>query len=581
MSPLVHMLLVAMTRDGHWLQFAAAAPHLFAALLKALGLEWMLTDPAWKGIPVFEDGERRLALFEAMQASVAERTLAEWESVFASSPDVFAEVYRAGPDVLEHPQLVHDGYPVTIDDPERGPVRQPGAPFLINGRPPTLRASPSSVQDVWCTADTTSQQGPPHHDPETSSGRFPLEGVTILEFAVLFAAPYAATLLTDLGARVIKVEPLTGDPIRTILPFPEMGGAKAMQGKESICVDLTTAEGREIVHRLARRADVVLQGFRAGVAERLGIDSRTLRSINPDLVYVNATGYGDDGPCADRPAFAPSIGAASGIALANVGSTVREESGLDTARRRESAIRLSASCTIAHAQADGFAALGAATAILAGLLARARTGAAPVVSSSMLATCTHAMVEHVVDYDGAPLPPDPGDGMWGPDPFYRIYPAASGWVFLAAPHSEDWTALVKALAPWSDLASDERFESADSRQRNADELAEALGRIFATRDAAAWERDLLAADVACVQVTTDRIERVLKGEVGQTSGYVVEVTHPTFDRHPRLAPPVRFSRSSTRALPGVLAGSATDEVLTELGYATADIADLRSRRVVR
>ena len=200
-------------------------------------------------------------------------------------------------------------------------------------------------------------------------GDLPLAGVTVLELAVLYAAPFGATLLADLGARVIKVEPLDGDPIRTIVPFPEAGGAKVMQGKESICVDLSTPEGLALVHELARRSDLVLQGFRAGAAERLGVDAATLCSMNPDLVYLAAPGYGTGPPCGHRPSFAPSIGAAGGIALANLGDTVAEAPGLDLDQVRDGAIRLSGAGAQTNAQADGFAALGVATSLLLGLVA--------------------------------------------------------------------------------------------------------------------------------------------------------------------------------------------------------------------
>ncbi len=106
----------------------------------------------------------------------------------------------------------------------------------------------------------------------------------MLELGTFFAAPFGGTVLREVGARVIKVEPLDGEPMRCLLPFPEVGGAKCLQGKESICVDLSTEEGRAIVHALARKSDIVLQSFRAGVAKRQGVDAETLRtSILPRL----------------------------------------------------------------------------------------------------------------------------------------------------------------------------------------------------------------------------------------------------------------------------------------------------------
>src|SRR5262249_22098683 len=138
----IFVLLVAQTRDGRWLQFAQNSTRLFEAMLRALGLGWMLTDPAWKGIPFFEDEERRLGLWLRMLEAAKTKTLAEWEAIFAADHDVFAELYRNGPEVLDHPQLVHDGRVVEIADPERGPVRQPG-PLVLMTQTPAVIGTPA------------------------------------------------------------------------------------------------------------------------------------------------------------------------------------------------------------------------------------------------------------------------------------------------------------------------------------------------------------------------------------------------------------------------------------------------------
>lgn len=578
-SPFPYMLLVAPTRDGRWLQFAQVAPRLFAALMKALGLDWMFTDPEWKGIPVFEDAERRLGLWTRMLEAANQKTLAEWQAVFDADHDVFAELYRKGPEVLDHPQLVHDGVIVDIADPERGPVRQPGPLVHMSETPAVVeRPAPALDQhdiDGWIPAAPA-----PAPTAHSASG-LPLEGITVLELAVMFAAPFGATLLTDLGARVIKVEPLDGDPIRNIVAFPEAGGAKVMQGKQSIAVDLATPEGVAIVHELAARSDAVLEGFRAGVAERLHIDADTLRTLNPDLIYLSSPGYGIGGPQGDRPAFAPSIGAAGGIAATNIGDTVPERPGLSIEEIRGGSVRLSGAATALNAQADGFAALGVATSLLLGLLARERGGGGQRLLSSMLLTTAHAMADHVIDFPGNPGGPAPGPDMRGSAARYRIYDAADGWVFLAAPQPHEWDGVAAALAPYVDLRSDLRFATEDDRRVNDAALGDVLASAFASRGKDEWERDLTAADVGCVAVTTEPMESLMMSAgFGRASGYVADTTHPTFRDHPRLAPYVRFSRSTTQAKGGVLCGEQTDAVLSELGYSDAQIADLRARKIV-
>src|SRR5262249_42856754 len=161
-----------------------------------------------------------------------------WEAIFAADHDVYAELYRSGAEVLDHPQLVHDGRVVEIADPERGPVRQPG-PLVLMTQTPAVIGTPAPTlggEEALEWHSPTAPALPLRRDATPAKGALPLEGVTILELAVLYAAPYGATLLNDLGARVIKIESLDGDPARPMAGFPEAGGAKATQGKESVAL---------------------------------------------------------------------------------------------------------------------------------------------------------------------------------------------------------------------------------------------------------------------------------------------------------------------------------------------------------
>jgi crotonobetainyl-CoA:carnitine CoA-transferase CaiB-like acyl-CoA transferase len=412
-------------------------------------------------------------------------------------------------------------------------------------------------------------------------GRLPLEGVTVLEFAGLFAAPFGTTLLTDLGARVIHVEPIEGDAIRNMMPFPECAGVKVMQGKESLCVDITAPEGLAVIHALVPRVDVVMQGFRAGAAKRHGIGPDALRALNPDLVYLSSPGYGTGGPNGHRPAYAPSIGAAGGIARANVGGSVPERSDLTLQEMQDGARRMGAAAAGANATADGLAALGVGTAVLVGVLARARGARVDPLLTTMVSSVSHAMSSEVVTYDGAPATPSPGTELRGFGARYRIYDTSDGEVFLAAPGDAEWATLADALALHVDLRADPRFATEAERVANDAALVDVLTGVFATRSKAEWERDLLAADCACVAVTMDPLETVMLSEdFGRASGYIADVVHPTFDEHPRLAPTVRFSRSTTQAGAGQLKGAHTDAILAELGYGDDAIADLRAKEVV-
>jgi crotonobetainyl-CoA:carnitine CoA-transferase CaiB-like acyl-CoA transferase len=572
---LLYPLLAAPTKDGHWLQFAQVDRRLFTAMLQEFGLLGVLADPKWKGFPFLETQELRTELWEVMLRKVGERTLAEWREVFDRNPDLNAEVYNTCTAALDHPQIRHDGRAVEVEDPERGRVRRPSSLVHAGGRPlsapcppPALNAHAEQVRTWARTPRREVAAGEP------AANGLPLAGVTVLEFGVMFAAPFGATMLADLGARVLKVEALAGDPIRTIIAFPESGGARVMQGKESIALDIHTDEGREIVHRLAKRSDVVLQAFRAGAAERAGVDEKTLLEINPDLVYVNAPGYGTDGPFGGRPAYAPSIGAAAGLALTDAPDAVLAALG-SIEEIKAAAFRLGAACAVPSAQADGVAALGVASTMLLGLVARARRRPLAPLTTTMLSTAAHALVERVVDYAGRPAGPTVDLDGNGYGPLYRMYRAADRRIFLAAPSERERRQLVAALC--GDTGIPEHLRAALAA---ATDLAAPLSEIFALRPAAEWERRLTAADVGCVEVAEVIPEFQLQADPELAAEYAATAFSATFDEHLRVAPPVRFSRSATQAKGGCLAGEHTEALLRELDYDEVTITDLRDRKVI-
>jgi crotonobetainyl-CoA:carnitine CoA-transferase CaiB-like acyl-CoA transferase len=573
LTPMVFMLLIALSKDGRWLQFSQVQLHLYIEMLKVMGLDWMLQDEDWKDAVWAADSPKTGEFWDKLYEAVQSKTLAEWNEVFEDDHNVWAETMRRGSELLDHPQMQHLGAVVEIDDSERGLVRQPGPIVKMSNTPAVLeRGAP--VLDADGGAG-----GVPGTDPVP--GEMALGDVTVLEIGTFFAAPFGGTVLREVGARVIKVEPLEGEPMRTLLPFPELGAAKCLQGKESICVDLSTEEGRAIVHTLARRSDIVLQSFRAGVAKRQGVDAETLRAVNPDLVYLNSPGYGIDGPCGDRPAYAPTIGAGSGLVMRNIGTAIEERPGLSLKEIRADALRLSGAGTTEYAQADGISALTAASAMALGLLVRDRTGVPQEMLTTMLTSTAHALADDMVEYKDRPPTQAADAELLGYSALYRLYRAEDEWIYLAAPSAGEWVALCATLADEADLATDARFTDEAARNVNDAALAQVLEGIFASKPAQHWEDTLLAADVGCVVAHREPPERVLQSaEFAGAADMLVEVEHPTFGEHLRLRPYVSFSRSATVAEPGVLAGQHTDGILSELGYSVEAIADLRERKVV-
>jgi crotonobetainyl-CoA:carnitine CoA-transferase CaiB-like acyl-CoA transferase len=409
--------------------------------------------------------------------------------------------------------------------------------------------------------------------------RAPLDGVTIVEIGSFYAAPFGAAMLADHGARVIKIEPLTGDPIRHVLPLPEVGGVRATQGKESIAIEVGTPEGHELAIELIKRADMVLQSYRGGAAERMGLGSATALAANPDLVYHNGQGFGVDGPYADRVAYAPIIGAASGFAVRSGGGGPE---GVElTVDEIKDAVFRTAGAQVGLT--DAYAALGVGTALALGLLAKRRGAGGQVTMTSMLSTMGHVLSDVMIDYEGVPAPAETDPDWFGFGALYRVYEAADGWVVLCVTDDREWAALAAVIDSDGSIATDARFASAAARTTHDAELVALLADVFRSRGASEWEKMMSAADVACVEIE-DLAGGVMammdEGGIAERLGMTMNVSHPLFDEHVRTTELVCLSRSAPTLGPGVTIGQHTDTILRELGLSDDRIADLRERKVV-
>ncbi|MBK7948265.1 MAG: CoA transferase [Deltaproteobacteria bacterium] len=571
---------IARTKDGVWIQFAQNGPALFADFLRVLGLEGEIDY--LESMSPATDAAKKRAHRELIQARIAERTWSEWGERFAPERNLSVEPFRPPGKALDHPQFQAIGDVVSLPGPDGGPTRQLGPIFDVPARPlvpggpaPRLGTVPARFS---ATNGSCSAHGETPERIASEAGTLPgpglLSGVIVLELGMWIALPYAATWLAELGARVIKLEPLEGDPMRATGPF----SYKLVQGKQSLALDLKQPEAREIVHRLVARADVLLHSYRPGVPERLGIDFETLRAINPKIVHLYNGAYGSRGPKCDAPAFHVTGGAVAGGAWAQAGAGCPPPADVvpDAAERA----RISRRLELANeANPDFNSAVAAAAATAAGLYHRERTGEAIALETRMMLSNAMMMSADFVDDGRGDARCEVDADLHGLGPLYRLYPTAKGWIFLAAPRARDFERLCGALG-LDAVARDARFATDEARAANAAALADVLGAAFTKREADELEASLTSRGVACVRADLGPCRRWLfEQDWARSEGLVVEAASSEIGPYLRYGAPVVNDRPVP--LGGAFAsGKDTRALLAELGYDERATASLFARRIV-
>jgi crotonobetainyl-CoA:carnitine CoA-transferase CaiB-like acyl-CoA transferase len=566
------------TADGRWIQCGNLLEHLLMAFFDATGLlgELLVDERFVDPIATWDEATVGAAR-DMMLIRLQERTADEWMEIFRADGNVAAEPFLTTREALDHPDLVAGGDIVTLDDPAHGPVRTIGPIAELTATPAVIgRPAPAPgahTADVLAGSHQPMVVAPSSVAPPPA-GR-PLDGITIVEFSTIIAAPLATAMLADLGARVIKVEVMDGDPYRHLIA----GGtpvAKTTAGKESICIDLKTAAGRAVARQLADRADVVVHNARPGVPERLGLAESQLRGANPQLIWVSLTGYNRHSPAASRPATHPCAGAAAGGAGYQAGAALATECAtLDDVREvSRQLIRAN------EANPDPSSGVVLAAAITLALLARERFGIGQAVYANMLAANMYANADDALDYSGKPPRPVSDDELHGPCAGYRLYRTAEGWVFLAAGSDDEW-ARTFAVLERPDLAEDARFATSADRAAHDADLAAELADVFGKRAATEWEARLVAAGVAGVRADASTPGPFFAhDELVLANDFTPECTHTRFGVHRRWGPVVRVNGGPADLRAGVLAGEQTDALLAEIGHDTEAVAALRATRIV-
>jgi crotonobetainyl-CoA:carnitine CoA-transferase CaiB-like acyl-CoA transferase len=392
----------------------------------------------------------------------------------------------------------------------------------------------------------------------------PLDGVRVLELGQLLAAPCAGMVLADLGAEVVKVEAFGGDPARELQTAAFTGSGTSPtflafnRGKRSVALDLQTPEGIDVVRRLAARSDVLIESFRPGVMDRLGIGADTLLAADPRLIYASLSGFGHVGPERGRRGVDLVIQAESGI-MAVTG----QPDGPPT--------------KVGFTVVDVAAGHVLAQAILAALIRRGRTGAGDNVTVSLVDVALHLQSAPMTEYLATgTLPPRCGNAapMTAPADLFRT---ADGHLVISAYLDRHWRTLCDSIGR-SDLPDDPRFVTKVDRVRHRDELVQELESTLLSDTSRGWMTRLQGAGLAVGMVKS--YADIEDDAQVKAMGTVISVGEESPFRTVRL--PAQFgSWAPQHRVPPPAVGQHTDEVLREIGFGDADIARLAASGATR
>ena len=392
----------------------------------------------------------------------------------------------------------------------------------------------------------------------------PLEGIKVLSFGRALSGPFCTMLLRDLGAEAVKIEePGRGDLARSIGPHIQGISSYFLsinRGQKSLTLDLQKPEAKKIVLRMSKKSDILIENFRPGVMERLGLGYAEIAGHNPKIIYASISGFGQKGPYALKPAY-DMIAQGMGGAVSITG-----EPGRPPVR-------------VGFSIGDIGSALFAATAILAALHERERSGKGQYIDVAMLdsqvALCENAMARYFASGE-IPRPLGTRHPLMTP---FQIFPTQDGNLILITVSNEDWKKFCQ-LAGRVDLLEDDRFQSHPSRIANYAAFEGAMNDLMKTKTTAAWLGLLDPARIICGPV--NNIEQVVQDPHIQAREMIAEVSHPRVGKLKIIGTPMKFSRTPCKiekASPDV--GEHSEEILSAfLGMSPGEIEELRKKKVI-
>ncbi len=390
-----------------------------------------------------------------------------------------------------------------------------------------------------------------------------LENIEVVDLTRTLAGPFCTMLLGDMGADVVKIEePEHGDETRSWTPFWNGESTQFLsfnRNKRSLSLNLREKEGTDIVLALAAEADVMVESFRAGALDRMGLGYEAVRRINPDIVYCSISGYGRTGPMAEKPGYDLIIQAYSGLM-----HLTGEPEGSPQ--------------RVGFSLVDLFTGMMAYGSVLTALYHRDKTGEGQWLEAALLDGQVAVMSYHGTGYMGTGVEPQRlGSGHPSLVP-YQSFPASDGFFILGCANQGLWERLCRTIDR-ADLTEDPRFKTNTDRVAHRSECVELLGDIFRTRTVAEWVETIEAAGIPCGPI--NRVSDVVNDPQVLARDMVKNIPHPNVPdlRVPNSPLKLTETPASVRRPPPLL-GQHNQEVLAELGYTPEQVDGLQEKGVI-
>jgi crotonobetainyl-CoA:carnitine CoA-transferase CaiB-like acyl-CoA transferase len=400
----------------------------------------------------------------------------------------------------------------------------------------------------------------------------PLAGFRVLDLSRILAGPWASQMLADLGAEVIKIErPGQGDDTRGWGPpyMPDESGEAsseaayfhgANRGKHSVCIDIASRQGQQLISQLAEKCDVLIENFKVGGLKKYGLDYDSLKSINPKLVYCSITGFGQTGPYSERAGYDFMIQAMGGL------MSVTGESDGEPMK-------------VGVALADVMTGLYAANAIQAALIHQLRSGKGQYIDLALLDVQVATLANQAMNYLASGNNPTRLGNAHPNIVPYQAFQTADGYMILAVGNDSQFVRFCE-LAGRDDLATDECFQKNSNRVKNRDILIPDLIKILKTQTTDWWLEHLNQKGIPCGPIAN--LDQVFDNPQVQHRGMQLELDHPTAGKVPSVANPINLSESPigySKAPP--LLGQHTGQILNELlGLDQGQIEELKNQGVI-